>query len=1835
MGANMLRTAISVGVNMIKRLIAKILLCVLVLTGHLDAQTSLNEMPPVSKEAKPSIGLGVGFLNYYGDVNSIGNHNSLTNQFGYEVHVARKINDYSDLGFSFLTGTILGNERSANRNLNFKTQIYSVGLYATYNLDYLLNFSKVLNPYVTIGFESFEYNNKGDLVDANGAPYHYWDDGTIRSLDQSSPLAYQASLMQRDYQYETDLRSENLDDFGKYAQLAIGVPIGLGFNLNVSDRLSFKFNTTFHYTFTDLIDNLSKNGEGNRKGNGMNDYFTYNSVSVHYDLLSSPPNTNPEAFYFPDYFMLDMADQDGDGIVDGLDICPFTPKGVKVDDEGCPLDDDNDGVPNYLDNESATLDASFVSAKGKTLTDADYYNQYLRYIDSAPIPLDVLYKIAGEPEKSAQYRILLGEFSGRLPEDLARKFVEEGDVIGTLNTDNNTAYLTRKYLSLNDAKRRKSELLDKGFPQATIVIWEKSEYFTLKEWEEKSKKDLKVRFKEHYENKEQLEGLYAVKLGETEADAQTVDKTKFFEYEDVVVLDGDTSKKDYVIGPFIDKVGAKQLLADVDREKFPNAKIVKVRNGKAIEIGVQVSDVVANSTPEGAKAWNKDRKKPEQEKENILAKLNGNLVIDFGKANDPKTNTVLNKIKSEKDVVEVKDENGDVRIITKNPQSESFIRKEVDRLNTQNIPAKVVRVEDGALEPVSVEELKEAENKNIVSNSLVKEQHEKKENILSKLEDAFVIDFGKVSDSKTQAVKEKLKSEQDLVEVTTSKGETKLITKTPLTKEEAETLLKEIKTQEIKGSPAVVKDGNIIPVKLGDELKQQEKELRKMETQSAINYGQIESKEEKESFDKLKGTGDFKEVIDEYGNKSLVSKNETAELEVTKEVEKLQANAINVSKAQVIGGKVVSVENENSENKSAGLLSKLNGNLVIDFGKANDPKTLAIKEKIKAKQAVVEVTTADGNTKLITKNPQSEIQTEKALKELKSDNILATAAVVKDGNLIPIKIGEELIQQKKELVKLENNVAVNYDKIETQAEKESFENLTSSGDFIEVIDDEGDKWLVAKNNDGNKQAVTEVDELASENVTIGKVSNGKVVPTKNQPTKNSLSDGVLSKLENAFVIDFGKTDDPKTQAAKKKIKSVQDVVEVTTKTGESKLISKKPQSKSEVEKTLSELKTENIKAKVVLVKNGLLIPVKIGEELAQQKEELKQLDNNVAIAYGKLETKEEKTSYETLKESGFFVEVLDEEGNKSLVAKNEKGNEIALAEIEKLQALNISVKEAKVQEGDVLPTKASKPMKKPEELITKTDGEAITIPNNVQEEVLTNPVLEKHEDKFLVKLGTIDESTPLIDVNKLLNAPNTFQVKKSDGTIDVLSNNSSKLEEPSHSDKAAFKKQGFENAKVAFVREGKATVLKKENLDGKFSLSLGSFKSDVPSEAVNKIASIPDVESMETFNPNLTTYAVGNFNSANEAQERLEELIVKGFKPELIKYQDGKVKVIDIVSVFDKLTLQRLTALSDETKLIKTDEVVFRVQLGAYRGKIKESVFKGVQTLSFPNSGGITKYVTGSFGTYQQAYIHKLTMKNMGFAGAFVVAYKDGKRIKVTDLVNQEKFEQVKRLASPIEQEYRKVEEEIIQTKATLNSETATPKVSYRVQIGAYKDGEEPSELSQFPNVEMEIYGQYKRYLSGDFPTYSQANDHKSEVKGKGFDGAFVVAYSNGQRVSAAGENPNVISKNDLSSAASSATTPAKYQKSKLLIMVQIGLYRGDIPEDLKGKFQSLPNLTKQVTTHGVIRYMTGNFKNLSEAAAFKEELVKKGFDGAFLVAYYDNERIKVEEAVEILKEAR
>ncbi len=57
-------------------------------------------------------------------------------------------------------------------------------------------------------------------------------------------------------------------------------------------------------------------------------------------------------------------DGDGDGVIDRLDRCPATPPGRKVDATGCELDGDGDGVADHLDRCPATPPGRKVDATG-------------------------------------------------------------------------------------------------------------------------------------------------------------------------------------------------------------------------------------------------------------------------------------------------------------------------------------------------------------------------------------------------------------------------------------------------------------------------------------------------------------------------------------------------------------------------------------------------------------------------------------------------------------------------------------------------------------------------------------------------------------------------------------------------------------------------------------------------------------------------------------------------------------------------------------------------------------------------------------------------------------------------------------------------------------------------------------------------------------------------------------------------------------------------------------------------------------------------------------------------------------------------------------------------------------------------------------------------------------------------------------------------------------------------------------------------------------------------------------------------------------------------------
>ena len=64
-------------------------------------------------------------------------------------------------------------------------------------------------------------------------------------------------------------------------------------------------------------------------------------------MFAALSNTNGELFNTPssDY----MKDADQDGVKDKDDVCPDTPTGVAVSEDGCPIDGDKDLVADYLD----------------------------------------------------------------------------------------------------------------------------------------------------------------------------------------------------------------------------------------------------------------------------------------------------------------------------------------------------------------------------------------------------------------------------------------------------------------------------------------------------------------------------------------------------------------------------------------------------------------------------------------------------------------------------------------------------------------------------------------------------------------------------------------------------------------------------------------------------------------------------------------------------------------------------------------------------------------------------------------------------------------------------------------------------------------------------------------------------------------------------------------------------------------------------------------------------------------------------------------------------------------------------------------------------------------------------------------------------------------------------------------------------------------------------------------------------------------------------------------------------------------------------------------------
>jgi hypothetical protein len=332
----------------------------------------LEEVEVENHVYKPVIAFGMGTLNYLGDVNDFYS-GVFGAQPGYKLNVSTFIDSRRNyrMNFFLLYGKLSGNERSfvnLERNLNFKSEIINFGLNFEYTFNHFFRYHRKITPFVSVGVESLQFNSKADLHNSQGIRYNYWTDGTIRNIPENSPVAHESVVIQRNYIYETDLRSANLYSMGNYPQVSLAIPFDYGIDFRVSERVNMRVGSSIHFTFSDHIDNLSSLGSP-IKGSKKNDRFSYSYVTFHLDLFSDRKTMVVERLFLDvdfDYSLLE--DQDGDGVFDFWDKCPETPPGVVVDEYGCPVDSDGDGVPDYLDHEPDTRPGAFVDDYGREIT---------------------------------------------------------------------------------------------------------------------------------------------------------------------------------------------------------------------------------------------------------------------------------------------------------------------------------------------------------------------------------------------------------------------------------------------------------------------------------------------------------------------------------------------------------------------------------------------------------------------------------------------------------------------------------------------------------------------------------------------------------------------------------------------------------------------------------------------------------------------------------------------------------------------------------------------------------------------------------------------------------------------------------------------------------------------------------------------------------------------------------------------------------------------------------------------------------------------------------------------------------------------------------------------------------------------------------------------------------------------------------------------------------------------------------------------------------------------------------------------------------------------------
>lgn len=311
-----------------------------------------------------------------------------------------------------------------------------------------------------------------------------------------------------------------------------------------------------------------------------------------------------------------------------------------------------------------------------------------------------------------------------------------------------------------------------------------------------------------------------------------------------------------------------------------------------------------------------------------------------------------------------------------------------------------------------------------------------------------------------------------------------------------------------------------------------------------------------------------------------------------------------------------------------------------------------------------------------------------------------------------------------------------------------------------------------------------------------------------------------------------------------------------------------------------------------------------------------------------------------------------------------------------------------------------------------------------------------------------------------------------------------------------------------------------------YTVELARYKGGVPSDEIARLMSIGDIRSINLEDSTMIIYTAGQYEEVMRAAIRRDKFRAEGFKKAKVGYfkneqysvltEDKLQKEIEEqksqnIAQADKNPLTKTQKDKTEmqhnntpapTEEFKKDEVIYRVQLGAFRRKISKELFKNVPggIIEFQTEDGLYKYAGKAFKTLQEAAEFKAKLVLIGYSDAFVTAYKNRKRIPLSEAG-----------ATLISKQKENLKENVAFSSFDKSA------IAFKIQLGALKKPEalkefetKASTLLKDVQKQNTILGLY-RLTSGQFNNYKQAQKYLQELHKKGFEDAFIIATFNNE----------------------------------------------------------------------------------------------------------------------------